>query len=117
MGITTKAVLPVQYEKYIDMVRSDCLAQGRPYSEEDELRLRHLLAQTVVCKVISSPDGSYDAAMRYLMKKCDKVIVVWDKESDDDSAAEKSHTAQALEIAKEHGLTMFDDIHVVGCHR
>lgn len=51
------------------------------------------------------------------MKKCDKVIVVWDKESDDDSAAENSHTAQALEIAKEHGLTMFDDIHVVGCHR
>ena len=63
MGITTKAVLPVGYEDYIKMVRSDCLAHGYAYTEKDELKLRHLLAQTVVCKVVSSPDGGYEAAI------------------------------------------------------
>lgn len=117
MGITTKAVLPAGYEKYIEMVRNDCIAHGIPYTDEDELRLRHLLAQTAVCKVIGSSDGSYDAAIRYTMKKCDKVIVLWDKDADDNCTPDKSHTERSLEIAKELGLTPHDDIHIVGCHR
>ena len=114
MGITTKAVLPDEYEKYIEIVRDDCLTQGYLYTEEDELRLRHLLAQTAVCKVINSPDGSYERAIKYLIKKCNKVIAIWDKEADDDAV--KSYTSRTIESARQYGLTLNDDIHIISCH-
>lgn len=117
MGITTKAVLPVGYEDYIKMVRNDCLAHGYAYTEKDELKLRHLLAQTVVCKVVSSPDGGYEAAINYIMKKCDKVIAVCDCEYADESGAERCGTARCLEIAKRHSLTPGDDIKIIRCHK
>ena len=117
MGITTKAVLPVGYEKYIDAVRDDCLAHGRGYAEEDELRLRHLLALTAVCKVIPSPDGGYGAATEYMLKKCDKVIALFDEESSAGGTAEACGTLRCLETAKRYGLTAGDDINIIRCHR
>ena len=116
MGIATKAVLPVGYEQYIAMVRNDCLAHGYSYTEDDELRLRHLLAQTVVCKAISSPDGSYDAALNYIMKKCDKVIALWDNEYADETAGKNCRTLRGIEIAKKYGHTIGDDIKILRCH-
>lgn len=117
MGITTKAVLPVGYEEYIKMVHDDCLAHDHKYTEDDELHLRHLLAQTVVCKVISSPNGSYDAAINYIMKKCDKVIALWDDEYANDTADKFCGTLHSIEIAKKYGHTIGDDIKIIRCHR
>ena len=117
MDITTKAVLPVEYEKYLALVRGDCLAHGRAYTQEDELRLRHLLAQTVVCKVIPSPNGQYDEAVNYMMKKCDKVIAIADPECAEGDHANLCGTRRALEIAKQRGLTVDDDIHIITCHK
>ena len=90
------------------------MTQGYLYTEEDELRLRHLLAQTAVCKVINSPDGSYERAIKYLIKKCNKVIAIWDKEADDDAV--KSYTSRTIESARQYGLTLNDDIHIISCH-
>lgn len=117
MGITTKAVLPVGYEEYIKMVHDDCLAHDHKYTEDDELHLRHLLAQTVVCKVISSPNGSYDAAINYIMKKCDKVIALWDDDYTNDTTVKFSGTLRGIEIAKKYGHTIGDDIKIIRCHR
>lgn len=117
MGITTKAVLPVGYEEYIKMVHDDCLAHDHKYTEDDELHLRHLLAQTVVCKVISSPNGSYDAAINYIMKKCDKVIALWDEDYTNDTADNFCGTLCSIEIAKKYGLTIGDDIKIIRCHQ
>ena len=117
MDITTKAVLPVEYEKYLALVRGDCLAHGRAYTQEDELRWRHLLAQTVVCKVIPSPNGQYDEAVNYMMKKCDKVIAIADPECAEGDHANLCGTRRALEIAKQRGLTIDDDIHIITCHK
>lgn len=117
MDITTKAVLPVEYEKYLALVRGDCLAHGRAYTQEDELRLRHLLAQTVVCKVIPSPNGQYDEVVNYMMKKCDKVIAIADPECAEGDHANLCGTRRALEIAKQRGLTVDDDIHIITCHK
>ena len=117
MGITTKAVLPVRYEEYIEMVRDDCLAHGHAYTEDDELRLRHLLAQTVVCKVIPSPDGSYESAINYITKKCDKVIALWDDEYANDDADKFCGTLRSIETAKKCGHAIGDDIKIIRCHR
>ena len=117
MGITTKAVLPVSYEKYIDVVRRDCIARGHEYTAGDEYNLRHLLAQTAVCKSIASPNGGYDEAVRYIIKKCDRVIAVWDNESDFSKSGRKSGTQRSLEIAAQHGLTPGNGVHIIGCHK
>ena len=117
LEITTKAILPVEYEQYIAMVCDDCLSNGYSYTEDDELHLRHLLAQTVVCKVITSSDGSYNAAINYIMKKCDKVIALWDDEYANDTADKFCGTLRSIEIAKKYGHTIGDDIKIIRCHK
>ena len=99
------------------MVHDDCLAHDHKYTEDDELHLRHLLAQTVVCKVISSPNGSYDAAINYIMKKCAKVIALWDDDYTNDTTVKFSGTLRGIEIAKKYGHTIGDDIKIIRCHR
>ena len=118
MGIATKAVLPADYEDYIAMVRKDCLGHGYNYTYEDELRLRHLLAQTVVCKVVKSIDGGYKSAIEYLMEKCSKVIAL----IDDEYLAQRNNAkflgaGSCLTIAKSRGLREGDDIKIITCHK
>ena len=39
-------------ELFIEDVRNDAKSHGRSFDENDELKMRHLLAQTVVCRVV-----------------------------------------------------------------
>ena len=124
LGITTKAVIPAEYEDYIKVVREDCIANGHPFTEEDELRMRHLLAQTVVCKVVADPEFFYLKASEYVLNKCSKFIVLWDgvklplyDEKDGGKFINRGGTYHCIELAQQKGLTLNDDIHVIKCHR
>ena len=78
LGIAIKADIPMPYEEYIEDVRKDAEKHGVAFTEKDELRMRHLLAQTVVCRVVSDPVHTYAEANAYIVKKCDKLIALWD---------------------------------------
>ncbi len=78
LGLTLKADLPMPVEEYIENVRHDTVSNGHKFGKEEELKMRHLLAQTVVCRVVSDPVYTYAAANAYIVKKCDKLIALWD---------------------------------------
>ncbi len=79
LGITLKADLPMPIEKYIEDVKNNTIANGYKFGKEEELKMRHLLAQTVACRVISDPIHTYAAANAYIVKKCNKLIALWDR--------------------------------------
>ena len=123
LGITTKAVIPAPYEEYIQTVKKDCLNSGHDFTEEDELRMRHLLAQTVVCKTVTDPEFFYLAASEYLVKNCSKLIVLWDgKELPlfDESTGKfinRGGTYDCIHMARKRNLKDDEDIHIIRCHR
>lgn len=122
LGITTKAVLPMEYEDFIGDVRRDAAERGARFAEEDELRMRHLLAQTSVCKVVSDPQFVYAAASRYIVDRCAKAIVLWDGKEvplfdDQDNPIHRGGTYHTICLLKERGLRMGEDIHCIDCRR
>lgn len=114
LGITTKAVLPTDYESYVEVVRQDCIANGREFTKKDELKLRHLLALTVVCKTVADPDNFYFGASRYLVNNCDKLIALWDGKQ---FPVNSGGTYDCIRMAKERGLAENDDIFIIACDR
>lgn len=78
LGITIKAILPMAYEEYVQYQKDHI--EG--FDAAEELRMRHLLAQTAVCRL---PKEDYSdvhpwlAATKDLACKCDKLIVLWDE--------------------------------------
>ncbi len=78
LGLTTKATLPTDLESYIKIIRKDCEENGYRFSEEDELNMRHLIAQTVVCKTVRDPEHFYLAASMHIIEKCNVLIAIWD---------------------------------------
>ena len=78
LGITIKAAIPLPYEKYVESIRNDAKACGYRFNEEDENRWRNLIAQCVSVKVIDDPEYIYLNAALYNIKKCQKMIAVWD---------------------------------------
>ena len=122
LGLTTKAVIPTEYEKYIEVLRQDCLQNGRGFSTEDELKTRHLLAQTVVCKTVKDAKNFYLGASEYLVNHCQKLIALWDGKElplfDNDGAPiNRGGTYDCIRMAKERGLTEGDDIFIINCER
>ena len=124
LGIPTKAVIPTDYESYIEVVRDDCIKSGHEFTYDDELKMRHLLAQTVVCKVIRDPEFFYLAAGEYVIDHCKKFIVLWDgnelplyDEQNGGKFINRGGTFDCIRIAREHGLKDNDDIHIIRCHR
>ena len=124
LGIATKAVIPTDYENYIKVVRDDCIQSGHDFTEEDELRMRHLLAQTVVCKVIRDPEFFYLASGKYVLDHCDKFIVLWDgnelplyDEANEGKFINRGGTYDCIRLARERGLKDNEDIHIIRCHR
>lgn len=122
LGITIKADLPMDYEDYIADVKRDTIANGYPFTEEDELRMRHLLAQAVVCKPIQDPVHTYAAASRYIIEKCSKLIVLWDRK--ETPLYDKNHnpinrggTYDTIRMALERNYKMDTDIRVIECYR
>ena len=121
LGIAIKAYLPMDYESYVNDVKQDTVANGHSFTEEDELRMRHLLAQTVRCKTIPDEEHTYAAASQYIVDKCKKLIVLWDEK--ETPRYDKNHkpinrggTYDTICMAKEAKYKE-SDIHVISCQR
>ena len=121
LGLTIKADIPMNYDDYIDDVKRDTIANGHSFTEEDELRMRHLLAQTVVCKPIPDPVHTYAAASQYIIDHCSKLIVLWDgKETplydNNHNPINRGGTYDTIRMAKEAKYGE-KDIHIIYCER
>lgn len=122
LGIAIKADIPMPYEDYIEDVRRDAEKNGIIFTKDDELRMRHLLAQTVVCRVVSDPIYTYAEASAYIVEKCDKLIALWDgKKLDlhdrDDKPINRGGTYDCIRMAEKRGLKRGEDIIIIDCYR
>lgn len=122
LGITTKAVIPMDYESYIKDVREDALKNGIDYTDEDELNMRHLLAQTAVCKVMPDSQFVYVEASKYLVNNCDKLLAIWDGNPTPlfdtaDNPINRGGTYDCIKTARERGLRDNEDIFIIKAHR
>ena len=118
LGLTLKADLPMPVEKYIENVRQDVLSHGREFTEKDELKMRHLLAQTVVCRIVEDPKFTYAEANKYIVGKCDKLIALWDRreiplEDYDGRPINRGGTYDCIKMAEAHKK----EVIVVECYR
>lgn len=118
--LTTKAVLPMEYEEFISYVRKDAELNGVNYTDNDEIKLRNLLAQTVNCKVFVDPRDKFNAFAQYNISKCDKLIAIWDGEvtplfDANDQPINRGGTYHCIQMAKER--LNDGDIHIIRCHR
>lgn len=121
LGLTIKADIPMDYEDYIADVKRDTISNGYPFTEEDELRMRHLLAQAVVCKTISDKENTYAGASQYIIDKCSKLIVLWDEKETplydkDHKPINRGGTFDTIRMAREAKYSD-KDIHIIGCLR
>ncbi len=122
LGITTKAVLPYAIETYIEAIKQDAKVNHYSFTLDDEFNLRHLLAQTVVCRELNTKEHPYLAASKYLIQHCDKVIALWDgiKTSLEDSnhnPINQGGTYHSIKLALDKGLKEDEDIHIMLCER
>ncbi|MCM1306923.1 MAG: RyR domain-containing protein [Bacteroides sp.] len=125
LGITTKAVIPLDYESYIEDVRNDCIANGHEFTLDDELKMRHLLAQTVVCKVVPNSENFCLGASKYLIEHCDKLIAIWDGcelplNDGNGNEINRGGTYDCIRMARErtpNKLKDGEDIHIIPCVR
>lgn len=118
LGLTTKAAIPMPVEEYIKDIVRDGKKNGHPFTEEDVLKMRHLLAQTVVCKVIPDPVYTYYEASNYLIKKCDRVLALWDGNKLDlidknNKPVNRGGTWHSLQLAEKYNKP----VHIIDCYR
>ena len=118
MGLTLKAVIPLEYEDYIKDVRDDAEKNGHRFTDDDELRMRHLLAQTVVCKTVVDPTNKYQAASQYIVDKCDVLIALWDGKplslvDENNNPINRGGTYDSVMSARATGKT----VHIIECGR
>lgn len=122
LGLTTKAALPLPYEEFIKYVREDTEKNHHPYTDDDEARLRGLLAETAVCKVFNDPYNPFYEAGLYNIGKADKVIAIWDGVetplfNKDGSEINRGGTYHCIDMARKKGLKDNVDIRIIHCHR
>lgn len=122
LGITIKADIPMPYEEYIEDVRRDAKKNGVPFAEADELRMRHLLAQAVVCRVVSDSVYTYAEANNYIIEKCDKLIALWDRKKlplndVNGNPINRGGTYDCIQTAENRGFKRGEDIIIIDCYR
>lgn len=122
LGITLKAVLPYDYEEYIERIKEDASAYKYKFSYDDELRMRHLLAQAVSCKTVRDDKFGYLEASKYIINKCDKLIALWDgvetKLIDEHGMPiNQGGTWHNICLASQSRGLKDTDIHIVKCER
>ena len=118
LGLTVKAVIPLEYEAYIADVKADAISTGHAFTEQDELKMRHLLAQTVVCKPVIDSVHRYEAASKYIIDKCNVLIAIWDGKEmplfdENKSPINRGGTYDSIRIAQESGKKVY----VIKCSR
>lgn len=123
LDITIKAVLPMELEEYIKMIYLDAEKNKYPFTLKEEMHMRHLIAQTVVCKIVKGEDEDYKYldASKYIINKCQKVIAIWDGietllQDHDGKLINQGGTYHCIEMARLRGLTD-KDIHIIKCKR
>lgn len=122
LGITIKATLPLPYEEYIASIREDAKTYRYAFTQEDEYRMRHLLAQVVSCKVVPDERYTYLEASKYIINKCKKLIALWDGvqtilEDENGNPVNQGGTWHNICIAKNSRGLKDEDIHIVKCER
>ncbi len=123
LGLTTKAALPMEYDDYLKFVKQDALEHHVNYTADDEMRLRLLLAQTVVCNVIPDYMSVYNSTSQYIIKRCDKLIAIWDgDELDlfDENRQPKNRGCTyhgVWQARNERGFKDGENLLLVKCHR
>lgn len=122
LGITIKAALPLPYEEYIAKIREDAAQCGYTFTDEDELRMRHLLAQAVSCKVIPDEKYTYLEASKYIIGKSRKLIVLWDGvrtllKDEYGNPVNQGGTYHNICIARTSRGLGENDIHIIRCER
>lgn len=122
LGITVKATLPLPYEDYVRAVRENAEKYRYSFTEEDECRMRHLLAQTVSCKAVSDRTHPYLEAAKYIIGRSKKLIAVWDgvetaAENDCGDSADRDGTWRSICFAKNFCGLKDGDIHIIECER
>lgn len=122
LGITIKAAIPLPYEVYIESIRNDAKEYGYRFTAEDELKMRHLLAQTVSCKVIPDEKYTYLEASKYIIRKSEKLIALWDGvetllKDVNDNPINQGGTWHNICIARNSRGLKAEDIHIIKCER
>lgn len=122
LGITIKAALPLPYEDYIASIREDAKKYCYAFTAEDELRMRHLLALTVSCKVVPDKNYIYLEASKHIINKCNKLIALWDGvetilQDEHGNPINQGGTWHNICIAKNSRGLKDADIHIIKCER
>jgi len=122
MGLATKAVIPMKYEDYIKDVIADAEANGTPLTDDDVLKMRHLMAQTIECKVMNDSKFVYYEACKYIIEKCNSVIALWDGKplplhNYDGTPINRGGTYHCLKLAEENKRIGRSDVHIIDCYR
>ena len=111
------------YEMFIEYVRDDVRKAKGEFTEEDELRLRHLLAQTVVCKPVPIDFMPGEDLFRkvglYILSKSQRAIMLWDREYSDAVGGTYDCYKIAVSDKKDggYGWTEGKELHVIQCTR
>lgn len=80
LNIPTHAILPYVYDDFINYVRKDAIANGVKYTQDDEMRLRLLLAQTSRCDSVRDCENDvFETAALFNVTNSNKLIAVLDK--------------------------------------
>ncbi len=122
LGLTIKAVLPLPYEEYIAKIKRDSLDSGYKFDEADELKMRHLLALAVSCKVVEDDEYTYLKASEYIIGKCSKLIALWDGiptklEDEEGNPINQGGTYYNICLARNSRRLKDEDIHIINCKR
>lgn len=122
LGITVKAALPLPYEEYIASIKEDAKRYGYAFTREDEFRMRHLLAQTVSCKVIPDEKYTYLEASKYIINKSKKIIALWDGvetvlKDERGNPVNQGGTWHNICIARHSRGLKEEDVRIVKCER
>lgn len=122
LGITIKAAIPCLYEQYIERIKADAIRYQYCFTSEDELQMRHLLAQVVSLKIVPDPDDTYLEASKYIINKSKKMIALWDGvetllQDENGRLINQGGTWHNICIAKNSRGLKDEDIHIIRCER
>ena len=122
LGITIKGAIPFELEEYIKNIKEDSKKYNYRFDANDELNMRHLLAQTVSLKVIPDEKYTYLEASKYILNKCEKMIVLWDGiqtilEDSNGHPINWGGTWHNIYLAKNSRGLKDEDIHIIKCDR
>ena len=84
--------------------------------------MRGLMAQTVSCKYFEDEEFAYREAAKYIIKKCMKVIAIWDGvetllQDGNGKPINQGGTWYKICLAKNSRGLRDEDIHIIKCER